>query len=361
MPIEFDLWRIDGQTTRLSPVRLVDESRLERILADDARFLGIDVMIIGRQVITAFGKRIDLLAIDGQGNLCVIEIKRDRTPREVVAQLLDYAAWITSLTYENIVSIYQGYTKGGRFEQAFAERFGVDEPPEALNQSHRLIVVASELDNSTERIVTYLSNGYGVPINAVFFRYIRDDMREYLARTWLIDPGRAEIASGNSGTAKGHQEPWNGQDYYVAIGEGENRSWEDCAKYGFVSAGHGRRYSRALENLLPGARVFACIPQRGYVGVGIVDEPSQPVKDFLVSVDCDNVPILQAPLVATGMADDAEDSELSEYLVRVKWLKTLAREQAFWEKGMFANQNVVAKLRRKFTLDRLVHRFDLAQ
>jgi hypothetical protein len=29
------------------------------------------------------------------------------------------------------------------------------------------------------------------------------------------------------------------------------------------------------------------------------------------------------------------------------------REQAFWEKGLFANQNVAAKLRRPFTLQRL--------
>jgi RecB family endonuclease NucS len=49
-------------------------------------------MLIGRQQDTGFGGRIDLLAIAPDGALVLIEIKRDRTPREVVAQALDYAS-----------------------------------------------------------------------------------------------------------------------------------------------------------------------------------------------------------------------------------------------------------------------------
>lgn len=356
MPVEFDIWRIDGQTTRLTASRFEDESRLERILASDVRFLGLDVMIVGRQVITAYGKRIDLLAIDAQGNLSVIEVKRDRTPREIVAQLLDYASWISTLTYENIVSIYSDYSKREQFEQAFAERFGT-EPPEAVNQSHQLIVVASELDNGTERIVTYLSTGYGVPINAVFFRYVKDESREYLVRTWLIDPGKAE--SGKN-TAPG-QGVWNGQDFYVSFGEGEYRNWDDGIRYGFVSAGHGRRYSDALLNLFPSARVFVRIPGKGYVGVGTVLEPAQRVENFMVEIDGKHTPILEASLNAPSMAENADDPDMSEYLVRVDWIKALPREQAITEKGLFANQNIVAKLRNKFTLDRLVERFGLTE
>src|SRR5262249_25088163 len=151
-----------------------------------------NLMLIGRQVPTAFGKMIDLLAIDDRGDLTVIEIKRDRTPREVVAQILDYASWVQTLSYQDIINIFQERNGGKRFEEAFAERFGID-PLESLNQSHRLIIVASELDNSTERIVGYLSNGYGVPINAVFFRYFKDGGAEYLTRSWLIEPNQAEV------------------------------------------------------------------------------------------------------------------------------------------------------------------------
>ena len=40
---------------------------------------------------------IDLLAIDADGNLHVLELKRDKTPRDVVAQVLDYGSWVTTL------------------------------------------------------------------------------------------------------------------------------------------------------------------------------------------------------------------------------------------------------------------------
>ena len=48
------------------------------------------------------GGRVDVLAIDGDGNLAVIELKRNRTPREVVAQILDYGLWVRHLTTEEI-------------------------------------------------------------------------------------------------------------------------------------------------------------------------------------------------------------------------------------------------------------------
>lgn len=356
MPIAFDMLRIDGEITRLTPSRLENEARLETILKKDIRFLGLDVMILGQQVITGFGKRIDLLAIDAQGNLVVIEIKRDQTPREVVAQLLDYGSWVRSLTHDEIIAIFSKDSLIMRFEEAFANQFGIS-PPEVLNEAHQLVIVASELDHSTERIVAYLSTVYSVPINAVFFRYLKDGTHEYLVRTWLIDPNKSDVVE--TGPAK--KEPWNGQDFYVALGEGKHRTWDDCVKYGFISAGHGKWYSKTLAQLFPGARVFVHIPGKGYVGVGKVIESVRPVRDFTVNVDGAVHPVLRLQLKAEDMAEDSDDPELSEYLVRIEWQKTLPQNEAIWEKGMFANQNIVAKMRNKFTLDRLTEAFGLTQ
>ncbi len=49
-----------------------------------------------------------------------------------------------------------------------------------LNGELQLTVVATDLDNNSERIVVYLRD-FGVPINAVFFSYLEDDDRRYLA------------------------------------------------------------------------------------------------------------------------------------------------------------------------------------
>lgn len=358
MPVEIGIWRIGDKPERVRFSSLESESKLEEILEQDISILDPDLFVIGRQVPTSFGKFIDLLAIDAQGDLIVVELKRHRTPREVVAQTLDYASWVKALTYEQITSIYAEKHTGQRFEQAFSERFDTD-PPESLNDNHRLIVVASELDSSTERIIDYLSMNFGVPINALFFRYFREGENEYLTRTWLIDPNEAEVQTSKAPAAKGGKESWNGKDFYVSLGEDQSRNWEDCRKYGFVSADGGRWYSASLQKLTPGVRVFVCIPKNGYVGVGTVKESAVPVRDFTVDIGGAEKPILDVDLKASDMGHDADDPDLSEYLVRVEWIKTLPTRGAIWEKGMYANQNSATKLRNKFTLDRLTERFSL--
>jgi len=150
-----------------------------------------------------------------------------------------------------------------------------------------------------------------------------------------------------------------GRDFYVAVGEGEHRTWEDCVRYGFVSAGHGRWYSKPLEQLTPGSRVFVHIPGKGYTGVGTVQDAVVRVMDFKVKVDGQEVPILEAPLKAPNMGEHRDDPELSEYVVRIEWQKTLTLDEAIWEKGLFANQTIVCRLRDDWTLQRLRAGFDL--
>lgn len=100
MAVEFGIWRVDDAPVAVAATKLEDEARLETWLTQDISILGLDVLVIGRQVTTAFGGIIDLLAIDREGELYVIELKRARTPREVVAQVLDYASWVGELVLQ---------------------------------------------------------------------------------------------------------------------------------------------------------------------------------------------------------------------------------------------------------------------
>lgn len=360
MPIEVGIWKIDDKKAKKVCFSSIDsENRLEEILTDDISVIDPNLLLIGRQVVTSYGKFIDLLAIDANGNLVVIELKRSRTPREVVAQLLDYGSWVRSLEDQDIAGIFSDYLRkyypkhdGVSLDQAFCEKFAVKEMPDQLNESHELVIAASELDDSTERIINYLAEEYGVAINAIFFRFFKNGEQEYLSRAWMIDPGQAEIII----EEKREKLPWNGE-YYVSFG-GEYRDWEEARKYGFISAGGGSWYSRTLSVLKPGGRIWVNVPGGvGYVGVGEVLANPVPIDDFTVNdANGNKVRITSLPLKIAQSATVSEDLEKAEYMVAVKWIKTVPIQEAVKEKGFFGNQNSAAKPRDKkwtYTVQRL--------
>jgi len=83
MPLELGVWRIDGGLKPIDVSSLGLESRLEDILHQDISIASPNWMVIGRQVLTDFGKKVDLLAIDPDGQLVVLELKRDKTYRDI--------------------------------------------------------------------------------------------------------------------------------------------------------------------------------------------------------------------------------------------------------------------------------------
>jgi hypothetical protein len=160
------------------------------------------LLVIGREVKTDFGGFVDLLCIDSVGNLVVVELKRDKTPREITAQTLDYGSWVADLSNERINTIANAYLSDVGFEQAFRNCFGID-VPETLNGDHRLLIIGSQIDTSSERIIKYLSEKHGVNINAVTFQFFRTrDGEEFLARVFLIEPSEVERHSLTKGTSK---------------------------------------------------------------------------------------------------------------------------------------------------------------
>ena len=358
MPLELGVWRIDGGLTSLSASGLDLEQRLEDILDRDITIANPGWMIIGRQVDTGFGSRVDLVAIDGVGDLVLLELKRDRTPREVIAQVLEYGAWVVKLRAEDIAQTYRRYVERFHpdrgqesFDQAFIKRFSVKEVPEDLNQAHELVVVASQFDATSERIVQYLAEEHDVGINAIFFRVFKDGEREYLARAWLRDPSEVDVES--AAVAKGD---WNGEFY--ASYKGTDRDWEEARKYGFIGGGGGRFYSQTLSMLNPGDRIWVNVPGTGFVGVGRVVERVVPVEQFQVAgPNGRSVPITEIPgLMVARSTKSSEDAEKAEYLVRVKWDKTVPESQAIKERGFFGNQNTIAKPRAdswRHTVERL--------
>ncbi len=130
--------------------------------------------------------------------------------------------------------------------------------------------------------------------------------------------------------------------YLVNVGEGVHRCWNDCQKYGFLAAGHGRKYSRQLERLQIGDVVVPYLNKHGYVGIGIVMKPSIRLRDFRWKEKA----LKDCPLQKPNIYKDSDNADLSDYLVTIHWKKKVDAESAKWKRkfGLFTTQLVCASL-----------------
>ncbi|MDR3776465.1 MAG: endonuclease NucS [Terracidiphilus sp.] len=342
-----NLYKVDGPSlTTVSRKHLEKEDDLQRWIAENSRLIGMDILVLGREVAATSG-RIDILAIDSDGKLVVIECKRDRTPRDVIAQILDYASWVNDLSERELDEIAVDKT-GKHLDQLFQDRFQTA-LPEKLNSGHSLVIVCSEFDSSSKRIVEYLAEVHGVAINTVFFSTFEHQGQTLIATNWLMD--QEEVTTRAESKEK---IAWPGL-WYVNVGEGEHRSWEDMREFGFLAAGHGKIYSDALRKIKPGDPVLAYQKGYGYVGYGVASSAVVPVQDFLYKGE----PVLEAHLIQPGLSMDADDPDLSEYLIGVEWQKTFPVSQAKTFPGIFANPNIVCKLRDTATVNFLRKEFSI--
>ena len=199
MPSKMKLWQIRDDRPEHVPQSSLDlESRLEDWLRDDISMINDELIVIGQQVETEYGGVIDLLAMDSFGDLVILELKRDRTPRDIVAQALDYASWVQRMDYEDVLDCASNFFKrigeDKTLEQAFSDKFDY-ELPEVINASHSIYIVASSLDSATERIVEYLSETHGVDINAATFTYFKICDDELIGRSMLLDEKAVQTRS----------------------------------------------------------------------------------------------------------------------------------------------------------------------
>lgn len=129
--------------------------------------------------------------------------------------------------------------------------------------------------------------------------------------------------------------------FYVNVGEGETRNWDDCKKYGFISAGQDKKSSDSLKSLNKGDLIVAYLKSHGFVGIGRIIEKAVKINDFRI----DSKTLRKFPLVAPNMFLNSEN-EKSEYLIRVEWIKALERYEAKWKRksNLFTTQQIRASL-----------------
>lgn len=140
------------------------------------------------------------------------------------------------------------------------------------------------------------------------------------------------------------------------------RQWNACVEYNFVSAGQELIYNQPLLNLQVDDVIAAFITGRGYVGIGIVQEPAIDIKDFyfkdkkLADLNIDKG-YINGTLTDNKTVDGLDylrktifcnaDNPKTEYAVKINWLKSVDRKDAFWKKkfGLFANPSIQSNLK----------------
>lgn len=358
MPIRNAIWTVGAQPQLLAEAKLPSERELENMIVAAPRILSDQWMLIGRQERTGAGGIIDLLAIAPDGALVLIELKRDRTPREVVAQAIDYAVWVEELKSEDIAAIYARFAPGRDLSTDFKARFGQPLDEDTLNDSHQIVIVAASLDDSSERIVGYL-NKRDIAINVLCFQVFAIGAQQVLSRAWLLDPVHTQVSA--TVAPDREKEPWNGE-FYASFGQGASRSWAEARRYGFICAGGGAWYSNTLNLLNIGDRVWVKAPGYGFVGVGEVTGRPQSLTSYQICTEDGERPALDVLTEGTYHRENADDPERVEYFVPVKWLHTVPLSEAVNEIGLFGNQNTVCKPttpKWRSTVERLKERWPL--
>jgi len=191
MATEIKSWEIVNGELKEITSSLAAEGRteaydLEVWIASNPSIIGPDIVIIGRQVQTLSGP-LDLLGLDRNGNIAIIELKRDKLPREAITQAIDYASDVASWSIDKISEVSVQYSDKS-LEDIVTESFPeVNLEDLSINETQRIILVGFSIEPALERMINWMSDTYDVNVNAIVLHYAKTSTgEEILTRTSLI-------------------------------------------------------------------------------------------------------------------------------------------------------------------------------
>ena len=156
---------IKAQKCTFKSLNLKERQDLQEWIANDPSSLGEDLLIIQKEF-AGFAdtkERLDLLALDKNGNLVVIENKLDDSGKDVTWQALKYASYCSSLNKQDIINIYQAYlgSRGNAVESLCEFYDGREIDDIELNKGttgQRVFLVAANFHKEVTSTVLWLQN-----------------------------------------------------------------------------------------------------------------------------------------------------------------------------------------------------------
>ena len=144
------------------------ESNPDGILEDSG------VLIIGRQVRTNLGGFIDLLGVDRAGDAVVVELKRDRSPRDTIAQSLEYASFVERLGIGQLDGVLRSYMNDelASLAEYHREHFQLGDAAVAFNKDQRSVVIGQRITPEIRQTAAFLCSK-GINVTCVEFTFFR--------------------------------------------------------------------------------------------------------------------------------------------------------------------------------------------
>ncbi|ODS38687.1 MAG: hypothetical protein A7316_07425 [Candidatus Altiarchaeales archaeon WOR_SM1_86-2] len=217
----------EKKVEEVNQTKFKQEEKLEEDLEDwienRPSIIEDNLLIIGRQVlIPEVNDKIDLLALDTDGNVVIIELKKGKLKDPVDIQALRYASYVSRWGYEDLEKQANNYFSGkGEKDFNFNEKFeefcssaGIDKAPD-LNQDQKIIIVGSKLKEKLGSVALWL-RGHSINIRVIEVSLYKDGENLYLSPQVIIPvPTTEKFEIGRHTLRK--DRPWlsNGEDWHL--------------------------------------------------------------------------------------------------------------------------------------------------
>lgn len=208
----------EDELSRVPESELSTEQELEEhLIKSRGAVIGdVKLLYIDRQGSPSEGGIFDILAVDGNGNLVIVELKRNKTPRDIVAQALEYVSTLRNESYDDLEDRYQSFLTtqgverddrkyGASLQTSHAEHFDVEDDPipeSAFNADQRLILVGTEFQAISLNMADFLRD-HGIDVVCVEYQSFASDDGVQLLTTQCI---RRPLSAEPTGTSSDDSE-----------------------------------------------------------------------------------------------------------------------------------------------------------
>lgn len=168
----------DNKAKRISPEVLnITEKNIEDYIANNIKEVlpTIDLMTIFQE--RKWQEEPDIMAMNGQGDLYIFELKRIQSNEDNILQLLRYAQKFGTYEYTEINKMYQSYKNDNQFNllEDLNKNLGNDllKQTDINNKQHLYLITNGTNEDTIKKIKFWKSNG--LDINLIIYWIFEND------------------------------------------------------------------------------------------------------------------------------------------------------------------------------------------